>query len=363
METGLILASALVAFTTSVAFMVALRPIAFKIGLLDMPGGRKRHEGYIPIIGGLAMFAGIFAGLLLLPISAKFVHSIFAASLILVVTGACDDRFGLSASARIISQIVAVLLMVYGADLRLADIGDPFGTGIVSMGPFTLVFTLLVTLTMINAYNLVDGADGLAGSLTLIALLAVALVSGAHHPSAAEALTVSAAVIGFLLFNYPTRRNRRMRSFMGDAGSTMLGFMVVWITLGVSQGEARVISPVHCLWFASIPIYDCLTCFVRRAMKGRSPFSPGRDHFHHVLFRGGFSVRSTLAILTGLQLMYALIGIAGHFAGVADVLMFAAWSLLFFTQRAIIRQLGRLHRCYKFRKFKRLRAPGVPAST
>jgi UDP-GlcNAc:undecaprenyl-phosphate GlcNAc-1-phosphate transferase len=335
--------------------MVAFRPLSLAVGLVDAPGGRKLHKGHIPIIGGLAMFVGIFAGLTLLPYPAKLMHSIFLASALLVVVGVLDDRFHVPATARIASQIVAVLLMVFGAGLQLSDIGNPFGTGIISMGSFTLIFTMLVTLTMINAYNLVDGADGLAGSLTLIALLAVALVSGIHHPSAAAALTVSAAIIGFLLFNFPTPWNRPIRSFMGDAGSTMLGFAVVWITLGVSQGEARVISPVHCLWFAAIPIFDCLTCFVRRAMKGKSPFSPGRDHFHHVLFRGGFTVRPALAILTGLQLIYALVAIAAHYAGVADVVMFTAWSVLFVTQRTVIRQIGRYHRCFRFRRLRRLR--------
>jgi UDP-GlcNAc:undecaprenyl-phosphate GlcNAc-1-phosphate transferase len=359
LETGLILASALIAFATTAVMMVTLRPLAFAVGLVDAPGGRKFHEGFIPIIGGLAMFVGVFAGLTLLPLPAQLMPSIFIASAILLIVGTMDDRFHLPASIRITSQVVAVLLMVYGAGLQLSDIGDPFGTGIISMGPFTLIFTMLVTLTMINAYNLVDGADGLAGTLTLIALLSVVLVSGVHHPSAAAALTVSGAIIGFLLFNFPTPWNRRVRSFMGDAGSTLLGFTVVWITLGVSQGEARVISPVHCLWFAAIPIFDCLTCFVRRAMKGKSPFSPGRDHFHHVLFRGGFTVRPALAILTGLQLSYALIAVAAHFAGVADVVMFTAWSLLFVTQRTVIRQIGRYHRCYKFKRLRRLRLPAA----
>jgi UDP-GlcNAc:undecaprenyl-phosphate GlcNAc-1-phosphate transferase len=352
----LVLASTSVAFFTAVIFMVALRPLALRVGLLDAPGGRKFHEGYVPIIGGLAMFAGIYAGMSLLPFPAKLMHSIFIASALLVIVGTLDDKFHIPASIRIVSQIVAVLLMVYGAGLQLSDIGAPFGTGTISMGSFTLIFTTLVTLTMINAYNLVDGADGLAGTLTLIALLSVALVSGVSHPSATAALTVSGAIVGFLLFNFPKPWNRRVRSFMGDAGSTLLGFAVVWITLGVSQGDARVISPVHCLWFASIPIYDCLTCFVRRAVKGKSPFTPGRDHFHHMLFRGGFTVRPALAILTGLQLTYALIAIAAHFAGVADVVMFTAWSLLFVTQRMVIRLIGHYHRCFRLRKLRRLRA-------
>jgi hypothetical protein len=98
--------------------------------------------------------------------------------------------------------------------------------------------------------------------------------------------------------------------------------------LGVAQGEARVISPVHALWFAAVPIFDCLTCFVRRALQGKSPFTAGHDHFRHILRRGGFGVRQKPGILTGTQLIYAIIGLAGHFAGVPDYVMFAAWSVL-----------------------------------
>jgi len=350
-----VLASVAVAIAVTVVFMFALRPLAFRVGLVDKPGGRKLHEGEIPIIGGLAMFAGIFASLVVIPIPAPVMLSIFAASLLLVLVGVLDDRFGIPALARMASQIAVVIMMVYGAGFYLAEIGEPFATGIISMGSFTLIFSMLVTLTMINAYNLVDGADGLAGTLALIALLSVALAAGLNHPATPVALIVSAATVGFLIFNFPTPWNRPIRSFMGDAGSTLLGFSVVWITLGVSQGEARVISPVHCLWFAAIPIFDLMTCFVRRAMKGRSPFSAGRDHFHHILFRGGLGVRQTLGILTGLQLVYALVGLTGHFQGVPDVVMFMAWSVLGVSQRFVIRQIGRYHRRHRIRKLKKLR--------
>lgn len=123
---------------------------------------------------------------------------------------------------------------------------------------------------------------------------------------------------------------------MGDAGSTLLGSTVVWVTIGISQGPERLISPVHCLWFASIPIYDRLTCFVRLALRGKSPFLPGRDHFHHTLQNGGFKVRSVLGIVAGLQAIYALLGVVGHFAVVPDVVMFTAWLVLGLSQRFVI---------------------------
>ena len=334
----------IVAFAVSSAFMIALRPVAKSIGLIDRPGGRKEHVVDVPVVGGLAMFGGAVAGLILLHGPSEMLVSIFVASSLLVLIGALDDRFGLPLSVRLATQVAAVLFMAYGGDLQLFTIGDPFGTGEVSLGAFTLLFTLMVAVTIINAYNLVDGDDGLAGSLALIAFLAVAVVAGAGSVFGAISLTVAAGIVGFLLYNFPVVWNRSVHSFMGDAGSTLLGFTVLWITISISQGPERLISPMHCLWFASIPIYDSLTCFVRRSLQGSSSFSPGRDHFHHMLKRGGFHVYQILGILTGLQVVYAAIGVVGHFAGVPDVVLFVAWSGLGLIQRTVIRAISTARR-------------------
>jgi UDP-GlcNAc:undecaprenyl-phosphate GlcNAc-1-phosphate transferase len=223
------------------------------------------------------------------------------------------------------------------------------------MGRFTVVFTLVVTITMINAYNLVDGLDGLAGSMALIALICVALVAGTTNVFGATALVAAASIVGYLIFNFPTSWNRSLRSFMGDGGSTLLGLTVVWVTLGVAQGDARIISPVHCLWFAALPIFDCLACFVKRVRRGKSPFESGRDHAHHMLRRGGFRVRETVLILAGIQLVYASVGVAGHFAGVPDVAMFTAWSVVGILHRIIIHTIAKYHRSYRLTETQRLR--------
>lgn len=191
-----------------------------------------------------------------------------------------------------------------------------------------------------------NGIDGLAGSLALIAFLSVAVAAGAGSYYGSAALIAS--VVGFLLFNFPVVWNRPVRTFMGDAGSTLLGFLIVWFTLGIAQGAERAISPVACLWFAAIPVFDCLTCFVRRSLKGKSPFLPGRDHFHHALKRGGFEIRQILGILTGLQIIYASVGLAGNYFGVQDVVLFSAWSVLGLSQRWIIRRIAKSHRLYRW---------------
>lgn len=338
-----------VAFAATVTFMLALRPLAVRNGLVDKPGGRKFHDGNVPVIGGIAMFIGLFLGLVLVDLSPQAFASLIAASVILMLVGLIDDRYKLPVLPRLSSQFSATLIMVYGAELAFSDIGDPFGFGIVGMGQFTLLFTLLVTITMINAYNFVDGADGLAGTLALIAMGAVAIVGGPNHPATAAALVVLSATMGYLIFNLPVYVNRKVRSFMGDAGSTLLGFSIVWVTLGISQGDARIISPVHCLWFAAIPIFDFMTCFVRRILNKRSPFSAGRDHFHHVLIRGGFSGRQALGVLSGFQVVHALTGMWGHAVSIEDAWMFLAWSVLGLTQRIVFLKIATIHRALRIR--------------
>ena len=148
---------------------------------------------------------------------------------------------------------------------------------------------MVITLTVINAFNFVDGIDGLAASMALIALVAGGLASGLSGSPAAIAVIACGAILGFLPFNFPGNPNSRIRTFMGDAGSTLLGFIVVWFTIAISQGDNRSLSPVAALWFALMPLSDFFYCVARRAAKRKLPLHPGREHFHYMLTRAGLS--------------------------------------------------------------------------
>ena len=334
----------IIAFAMTLVFMVAFRSFAQRIELVDKPGGRKSHVGAIPLIGGAAMYGGLLCGLLLLPGDVMAMANLLLAAGLLVIVGVLDDKRALRWWIRIAAEVLAVLIMVYGGGLMLYDIGNPFGTGPVYLGGAAVFFTVLVCLTGINALNMVDGADGLAGSLALIALTSVAIVSAVALPVTNIVLIAGAVVLGFLLFNFPLIANRRLLSFMGDSGSTLLGFLILWTTISVSQGADRVVSPVICLWFASMPVYDLMTRFFCRIREGGSPFRACRNHFHHMLERGGLSARQVVGVLAGFQLLYATVGLAAHFAGIADVVMFSAWAVLGVTQHWVIRQIEIRHR-------------------
>ena len=273
-------ASLAVTILVTVLFMLALRPVAISLNLVDSPGGRKEHVGDVPIIGGVSMFVGMSVGLLVIPgLEFEYLYLMAAGSL-LVFVGLIDDRYGIPASVRLIGQLSAVLIVVYGGKLVMLDIGDPLFIGTIRLGPFSLIVTALIFMTVINAFNLIDGLDGLAGSMAVIAVLAIAATSDAGSSTFSVACICACAVVSYLIFNFPIGGKRTYRAFMGDSGSTFLGLVIVWLTVSVSQGAEREISPVTGLWFAALPLFDLLTCFVRRIARGESPFTSGRDHFH-----------------------------------------------------------------------------------
>lgn len=349
-------ASISISLAVTLLLMAALRPMAVGIGLVDRPGGRKAHVGEVPIVGGIAMFAGIFFGFALIPDLDSGYWYLLLSGLLLVVVGVLDDKYDIPAGIRLVAQTCAVIIMVYGGGLVIWDIGNPLGIGDLQLGPFALIITVLVTLTVVNAFNLVDGVDGLAGSMTIIALVSIVLAGGSAVDTSAIAGVVIASVLGFLVFNYPVYANRRLRSFMGDAGSTLLGLIVVWLTIRVSQGETRAMSPVIGLWFVSLPLFDLFSCFVRRIAKGRSPFRPGREHFHHMLYRAGLSVRQTLGVLTLIAVIYAVVGLLGHWYGISDTVMFYIWALCGACQFIVLRKASVLFRHYRRRNSNRLPA-------
>jgi UDP-GlcNAc:undecaprenyl-phosphate GlcNAc-1-phosphate transferase len=234
--------------------------------------------------------------------------------------------------------------MVYGGGIGILDIGNPLGLGTIHLGPASLLFTILVTCTVINAFNFVDGIDGLAACLAIVAIAGVIFVTAGQVPSSTSLGAVACmSILGFLIFNFPLHWNARIRSFMGDAGSTMLGLVVVWLTTTISQGETRQISPVIGLWFAVIPLADFFTAFLRRLARGASPMRPDRKHLHHILLQFGLSSRAVLNIMGFLALVYATIGVLGHYLAVHDPVMFAAWSCVMISQYVLVTLIGRVY--------------------
>lgn len=325
----------LVALTSTTLLILLLRPLAMVTGLVDIPNERKSHQIPTPLVGGLAIFAGLLVAFLLtvaggmtLPLHETL--SFFGGGLLLVTVGVIDDFFDLSPLARFAAQIVAALLMVFGAGVVLNDLGSMTLSGrLLTMGVFAVPFTVFATLGVINALNMCDGLDGLSGSLSLVSLAGLFFAAWLWGDVADVILLplLGSAVAGFLLFNLRLPGRERASIFMGDAGSMFLGFALTWYAVSLSQGESRVISPAAALWFLMLPIFDTVTMMLRRVLRGRSPFSPDREHLHHVFLLAGYSVNETVGLMAAIAGIGVLIGLASVYWQLPELLVAGAFLL------------------------------------
>ena len=249
----------------------------------------------------------------------------FAGAAILVVVGFADDLWELSSKVRFAAQIFVSLLMIYLGGVVLVDFGAISPTGhIVYLGSFSVGLTVFSVVGVINATNMADGLDGLAGSLVLIALgsLAWLVFDTGRWTDLGLIAALAAAVTGFLLFNFPLPGRARASAFMGDAGSMLLGFSVAWFVVSLSQGEERLMAPVTALWLLAVPLFDTVWLIVKRALTLHWPTQSATDHLHHVLIRAGFKPAAAVGIILVLSMAGAAFGLLGHYQGVPEHYMF-----------------------------------------
>jgi UDP-GlcNAc:undecaprenyl-phosphate GlcNAc-1-phosphate transferase len=297
LDTGILVAS-LAAVAASLAAILVLRRYAEPLGLLDHPGHRKLHAGSVPLVGGLAIFAGVLTGALVdhhqLPF---FAQILLGTSAILVLIGALDDRHDLSVHARLMVQTAAILVMVGTTGVYIHSLGRLFGHDL-TLGWFGIPLTVVAVIGLVNAFNMMDGIDGLAGGLTLVCAAAILHFSGA---SPAGMLTLMTLLIAAILPYLATNLGLLGRKiFMGDAGSVLIGYLLSWILIYLSQQPDSHLSPVDVLWCVALPVLDTLAVMFRRLREHKSPFKPDRGHIHHILMGMGLGSRATLVVLLAL---------------------------------------------------------------
>jgi UDP-GlcNAc:undecaprenyl-phosphate/decaprenyl-phosphate GlcNAc-1-phosphate transferase len=282
----------IVAFFITLLLQRLLVPVATHLDLLDYPAGRKDHLQPTPIIGGIAMLAGVLlASAFTLHAMNSTIFGFLGAAALLVFVGLLDDKYDLDWRLRILAQMIAALIMIYIGGVRVHYLGHLFGYENVFLGSLSVPFTVFATVGIINAINMVDGMDGLAGLLVLsaLAMLSVAALYSGNYPVFSHALIAIGAVWGFLLYNIRHPWQSCAKSFMGNAGSTFLGLTIAWIAFRLTQNPGHPVTPVLALWMLPIPVMDCLVLIVRRLKLGQSPFRADRNHIHHLMLDAGFT--------------------------------------------------------------------------
>ena len=208
---------------TLAVIQVLIKP-ARRIGLVDRPGGRKEHDGEIPLIGGLGMAIALILSVQLAEPQTLIGLNVLGGVALLVVVGVLDDFLDIRAKTKLLVQISAALLIVLPSGVYITHVGDLFGAGPVKLGALAIPFTVFAVVGLINAVNMADGADGLAAGLTSTSLawfLACTLSMG-NQVMSFDLIILLAVTIGFLCYNMRTPLRHKAAVFMGDAGSMML---------------------------------------------------------------------------------------------------------------------------------------------
>ncbi|MGQ8873566.1 glycosyltransferase family 4 protein [Paenibacillus sp. TSA_86.1] len=309
----------IIGFLVSMGLALALTPLvkkfAVRIGAMDTPNARKVHTRIMPRLGGLGIFlAFIITVAALLPfVSAwfttrdmSFVSAFLVGGSIIVLIGALDDRFELSAKVKLLGQIVAASVVVFGFNIRVDFVNIPFQDAYSSLETWVSIpLTILWIVGVTNAINLIDGLDGLAAGVSGIAIGTIAVMSFlmGNTMIALMCLVLLGSIIGFLFFNF-----HPAKIFMGDTGSLFLGFSLAMLSmLGFKQ--IAVVSFITPLIIIGVPLSDTLFAIIRRAVQRKPIFSPDKGHLHHCLRELGFSHRQTVLIIYGIAAFFGVLAI------------------------------------------------------
>jgi UDP-GlcNAc:undecaprenyl-phosphate GlcNAc-1-phosphate transferase len=301
----------LVAVATLAPMLV---PVAVRLGLVDHPGGRKDHAVPTPVHGGLVILLAMIASSVLFhDLASSAMIAFFLAGGLLLLVGVMDDLWDLNWKYRIGAQMAAALVMIYMGGVSVQQLSDVVGVQALSLGWLAVPATVFVVVGMINALNMADGVDGLAGGQALVSLLLFlffALYAG-NIATAERLLAVAAAVLGFLVWNIRRPGLPRAMLFLGDAGSMLLGFVIAWTAVRLTQNPEHPVSPVLGPWTIALPLIDCCSLILRRRRHGGSPFKADRDHLHHIFLDAGFTATQ---VAVGAMIISAILGLAAAVA-------------------------------------------------
>ncbi len=334
-------------FTT--AFLFFARKVAKRIGLVDKPNFRKRHQGLIPLVGGISVYAGICFTFGIANYYIPHAALYLACAGVLVFVGVMDDRFDISVKIRALIQALIAIVMMTVGKLYLSSLGYIFGTWEMVLGPFGYLLTLFAIWAAINAFNMVDGIDGLLGGLSCVSFAAIGIILwfDGQISLAMWCFAMIAAIVPYIMLNLGIL-GRRYKVFMGDAGSTFIGFTLIWILLETTQGKTHPISPVTALWIIAIPLMDMVAIMYRRLRKGMSPFSADRQHIHHLIMRAGFTSRQAFVLITLAAALLAAVGVVTEYTHfIPEWVMLALFLLSFFLYGYCIKRAWKVARFIK----------------
>ncbi|MCA0757522.1 undecaprenyl/decaprenyl-phosphate alpha-N-acetylglucosaminyl 1-phosphate transferase [Paenibacillus sp. N4] len=306
----------IIALIIALAMTPLVKKFAFKVGAIDKPNHRKVHTRIMPRLGGLAIYiAFVGAYFMLSPFipdnllraqDVNMINALLVGGTIIIILGALDDRFELSAKVKLLGQIAAACVVVFGFGVKIDLLNVPFGETMQPIaGWISIPLTILWIVGVTNAINLIDGLDGLAAGVSGISIATIVVMASlmGFQPVILLSTLLLGGIVGFLVFNF-----HPAKIFMGDSGSLFLGFSLATLSmLGFKQ--VTIVSFVTPLLIIGVPLSDTFFAIVRRWVNKRPIFAPDKGHLHHRLRDLGFSHRRTVLIIWAVAAVFGVLAI------------------------------------------------------
>ena len=311
--------------------------------LVDLPDrSRKFHKRPTPLTGGLGiLLALLVSGKLYIDLNnltgylPEFTFQLMVISVPLLILFLIDDLKGLKPLIRILIQCALSGYMIFSTGVYLESLGNLFGFGNINLGLFGIPFTLFCVVGVMNAFNMMDGINGLCSGCAMLALILIGFSSGLIYDS--MLVLIIGSTLGFVIFNLGFLGKKR-GVFLGDSGSNLIGFWVAWIAVYASQNQNYFIEPITMLWFISIPLLDCVGLIFSRIKKGLSWSTAGRDHIHHKLMKR-FTSRQTLIIILAITFITGLFGIFIEIiaSSVVSSILFLTYAIMYYVLTGLLK--------------------------
>jgi UDP-GlcNAc:undecaprenyl-phosphate/decaprenyl-phosphate GlcNAc-1-phosphate transferase len=317
------------AFLIAIFAVPSIIRVAQVKNIFDQPNLRTIHENLIPRLGGGAVFAGFMSALTIFTDLDNGVQQLLAACILLFFIGLKDDLINISALKKFSVQLLAAGVVICMSDIRITSFYGILGIWELDLG-ISYGFTFLVVIGITNSINLIDGLDGLAGSLVVVIASALGIYfymygGTAYSNYAAVAFSLVGSVAGFLRYNF-----YRASIFMGDTGSLLCGFILSVLTIQFIEMRGVSSAPSIAIGILFIPIFDTIRVLLIRIMQGQSPFMPDKRHIHHKLLEMGLSqIWTVFVIIITNLIIIALVIKLENWGNESLLLLLLALSIVF----------------------------------
>ncbi|WP_210447122.1 UDP-N-acetylglucosamine--undecaprenyl-phosphate N-acetylglucosaminephosphotransferase [Vibrio crassostreae] len=333
-----VISTAIIIFFCCTIFLIYSRPLAIKFSFVDIPNTRKSHNGHIPLLGGLSTLIGIWVINVMMPNLLPFQSHYILLTSFLALVGLIDDKFDISAISRLIVLSLIAVWLAQSDGIILSYLGNFWGLGEVTLGAWSTLFSVCAVIGCITAFNMIDGIDGLLGSLASISIgsLGVMFWQAGYQSISLFCFLFIVSMLAYVCFNLGINVKSKHKVFMGDSGSFLVGFTVLWLLVFATQKVEGVtnlgsaMKPVTALWIIAVPLMDMLLVISRRLVNKKSPLLADRTHIHHIVLRAGYTSKQALVGVSLLALLLAAIGILIEVSGVPAVYSFGLFLMAFF---------------------------------